>query len=53
MEGTKKTAATSRKLLERVQSVADVTLNNERGARVKTEAGTSGVTGVDIISLRH
>lgn len=52
MEGTKKNQL-RHKLLERVQSVADVTLNNERGARVKTEAGTSGVTGVDIISLRH
>lgn len=41
------------KLLKRVQSAADVTLDNEGAARVETWGGTSGVRGVDIISLRQ
>ena len=42
-----------RKLLKRVQSAADVTLDNEGAARVETWGGTSGVRGADIISPRQ
>lgn len=41
------------KLLKRVQSAADVTLDNEGAARVESLGGTSGVRGVHIISLRQ
>ncbi len=42
-----------RKLLERVQSLADVTLDDEGAPTVETRGGPSGVRGADIISLRQ